>query len=349
MKKRLITGLSLVLPIALCIISCNGNPVATDTIQNSPDINTAIVRKVSEPQERTYTFISKPYKESNLSFRIGGPVIEFDSNPGQFYRKGEIIARIDDRDYILKKEHAEAVMTHSEKEFRRIEKLYGKNNVSPSTYEKARSEYIQAKTLYETAVNDLEDTRLRAPFDGYVQKVFIDEFQDVRPSEPVISFIDISRIKAEACIPEETASMLRRAGTDKVKVCFETIGGKTFTPDKIYITQGSSQNNISFILTAVIPNPKSVLSGGMSGKISISASGNGEESPLAIPQKALCHDAQNNDFVWVINKDGNPELRKVTAGDLVKGGNIIVVSGLKEGEEIVTEGKYRLPDNSRQH
>ena len=76
----------------------------------------------------------------------------------------------------------EAQYNQAKAEYERIEVLYRKNNVSASTFEKAKAEYISAKTAYETAMNELNDTRLVAPFDGYVGEVYIEEFQDVKAS-----------------------------------------------------------------------------------------------------------------------------------------------------------------------
>lgn len=50
--------------------------------------------------------------------------------------------------------------------------------------------------------NNLEDTRLTAPFDGYVQTVHAERNQDIKPSMPVVTFIDLNRIKIETCVPD---------------------------------------------------------------------------------------------------------------------------------------------------
>ena len=68
-------------------------------------------------------------------------------------------------------------------------------------YEQAKANYERTKADYEAAVNAWEDSRLYAPFDGYVQQAHIERYQDVKPSVPVVTFIDLSRIKVEATCP----------------------------------------------------------------------------------------------------------------------------------------------------
>lgn len=77
-------------------------------------------------------------------------------------------------------------------------------------YEQAKANYERTKADYEAAVNAWEDSRLYAPFDGYVQQVHIERYQDVKPSVPVVTFIDLSRIKVEAYVPEDMALQMRQ-------------------------------------------------------------------------------------------------------------------------------------------
>ena len=156
--------------------------------------------KPSEGDQKEFSFISKPFRTSELSFRVGGPIKRFEVYAGTYYKRGEVIAEIDPRDFRIRKERMEAQYNQAKAEYERIEVLYRKNNVSASTFEKAKAEYISAKTAYETAMNELNDTRLVAPFDGYVGEVYIEEFQDVKASQPVISFVDLGQLKLEAYV-----------------------------------------------------------------------------------------------------------------------------------------------------
>ena len=153
----------------------------------------AVLLKEQTPKE--FSFIAKPFRTSELSFRVGGPISNFEVYAGNYYRKGEVIATIDDRDFLIRKEQTQAVYDQAKAEFERIGALYEKNNISASTYEKAKAEYTSAKTAFQTAANELNDTRLVAPFDGYVGEVFIEKYQEVKATQPIISFIDLDQLK----------------------------------------------------------------------------------------------------------------------------------------------------------
>lgn len=54
-------------------------------------------------QERNFSFIAEPYRTTSLSFRVEGPVCTFTAQNGQFFKKGELIAAIDNRDFLIRK------------------------------------------------------------------------------------------------------------------------------------------------------------------------------------------------------------------------------------------------------
>ena len=74
--------------------------------------------------ERCYSFISQPYKEAVLSFRVGGIVDEFNVQSGQFFKQGSRIASIDERDFIIQKDHAQALYEQATSEYNRVKILY---------------------------------------------------------------------------------------------------------------------------------------------------------------------------------------------------------------------------------
>lgn len=292
---------------------------------------------------REFTFISKPFRTTDLSFRVGGPIERFEVYVGNSYKRGETIAEIDPRDFRIRKERAEAVYTQAKAEYERIKVLYEKNNISASAYEKARAECTSAKTAFETATNELNDTRLIAPFNGYIGEVYIEKYQDVKATQPVVSFIDIDRLKIETYVTQDIAFVSQNA--DEVSLRFDA------KPDSVYrakveeVSKGTTRNNISYLLTALLPNNDGKLLAGMSGKVLFDASSVSSGSKIAITQTALCNRPSDGDYVWVVESQTRKVTkRKVTVGGLLPGGKVAVTSGLQAGEVIAASGLRFLSD-----
>lgn len=361
MKKKMKTELCGVC-LALLLTACGGPAEENRAL---PVVSVVQAEAVTGSGSRNYTFISEPCRTTELAFRVGGPVQNFTVQSGQFFRKGQLIAAIDPRDFLVRKERAEALCRQAEADYRRtaslyeknnvsgtfwccvivrlILNLYEKNNVSGTAYEKARADYARARADYDMALNELNDTRLIAPFDGYVQQVYIERHQEVKASQPVLTFIDLSQVKLETYVPEDMAVSLRRGVPDSVfQVRFDRLPGQVFAPAETYLTQTAADNNLSFRLTLLLDNQDNSLLGGMAGSLSVSLSSTSASlSSLAIPQAAVCQDDRRGSYVWTVQADGSVSRCPVTLGRLLKDSRVEVVSGLKPGQQVaVTRQAY---------
>lgn len=230
----------------------------------------------------------------------------------------------------------------TDSEYRRISNLYDKDNVSGSVYEKARADYAKARADYDNAKNSYTDTRLVAPFDGYVQQTHIERYQNVQPSQPVVTFIDLSSIKVETFLPEDMAVALRNNDSSaSCRIMFDNMPNKDFKPYKTYLTQAAGENNLSFKFTALIDNKDNKLLGGMSGNMEISVHSQTQSgSAVCVPQTAVCNENEEC-FVWLINNEGRVIKRPVIQGRLLSDGRIEIVSGLTAGDKVaVTRQSY---------
>lgn len=282
---------------------------------------------------REFSFISKPFKETELSFRVGGPIDRFEVYPGNFYRRGDIIAEIDSRDFRIRKAKAEAIYKQAKAEFERIKVLFEKDNLSASAYEKAHAEYTAAKTAFETATNELEDTHLVAPFGGYVGEVYIEKFQDVKATQPIISFIDITQLKIEAYVTQEIAF---QAGHIKdVGVRFDVRPNAMYSAKVVDISKSTTRNNLSFLMTALLPNKQGEWPAGISGKVLLDLPSSSSAEVVTVPQTALSHRPTEGDYVWTVDHaTGKVSKRKVILGELLPDGKVEVKGGLQAGETV---------------
>lgn len=178
----------------------------------------------------------------------------FDVQQGQFFRKGQLIAAIDERDFVIQKQRTEALYRQAEVDYARISSLYAKDNISGMNYEQAKANYERTKADYEAAVNAWEDSRLYAPFDGYVQQVHIERYQDVKPSVPVVTFIDLSRIKVEVYVPEDMALQMRQKDSVACVVRFNALPDREFVPSEYFLTQRMSLAAIIIAMGMLVDN-----------------------------------------------------------------------------------------------
>lgn len=329
------------MPMALTVFaSCSGN--------KEKEVSKVLVKtekavRYCRGNEQEYPFISRPYRTSELSFRVGGPIDRLDVFAGSYYKQGSVIAEIDPRDFRIRKESSEAVYHQMKAEFERIQKLYEKNNISASQYEKVRAYYVTAKTAFDIASCEVEDTKLTAPFNGYIGEVYIEKFQDVKAAQPVLSLIDIDRLRIEAYVTQEVAASVQPL--DSVEVCFDLYPDKRYKAQVVEVSKGTTRNNLSYLLTALLPNPDGKLLAGMSGKVQLQVISDSGNKGVVISQSSLFHRPAEGDYVWVVNEyKAEVSLRKVSKGGLLPDGKVVISEGLEVDEMIAASGLRFLSD-----
>lgn len=297
--------------------------------------------------KREFPFISKPNKIAELSFQVGGKLTVLDCRAGKFFRKGEVIAAIDSRDYKVAAMRAKAIYNQAKAEYNRIETLYKKDNISASTYEKVKADLAIAKAAFETAENQLVDTRLIAPFDGYIQTVSAERYQEVRPMQPIVTLIDMSKLKLEASIPEDVAASSSSIG--RITARFDAAPNKEYTIVSVEVSKSTMSNNISFLLTAILNTTKgnNELLGGMTGTLFFELQSPVRSKVIAIPQRALCNRPSKGTYVWVVDRSGKVHSASVATGKLMSNDKVEITSGLKGNETIAITGLTTLSDSKQ--
>lgn len=322
------------------IVSACGSPESGK--KDKLVIKTTAIGRMAVDSEQNFVFISQPYRSTDLSFRVSGIADIFDVQSGKYYRKGEIIAQIDPRDFIIRRERAEAIYNQTKAEFERIKVLFDKNNISASAYEKAKSDYISAKTAFQTASNDLDDTKLIAPFNGYAGEKYIERYQDVKATQPIVSFQDLEHLKIEAYVPQNIAAETQNLKT--ARVVFDVLPDKEFVAHIEQVSKSTTKNNLSYLITAKLANPGGELLSGMSGKIYFET-GQMKNDALAVPLSAVCHRPTDGDYVWVVDTSTRKvSKRKIAVQTILTKGFVSVSGGLKENEVIAVSGLRFLSD-----
>lgn len=321
-----------ILPLLLLTAACSNQQPQSDS-RLHVETAQAVTTRIAPTSE--FSFIAKPLRTSVLSFRVSGPVEEFDVYAGDRYRCGDLIAGIDPRDFRLRYEQAEAACRQAQADYERVASLFEKDNLPASSYETARAAWITAKTRCDAALNELNDTRLLAPFDGYVGEVFIERHEDVKASQPIVTLVDISSLRIEIYVTQEIA--MQAEHLKQVNLAFDHCPDQIFQAEVIQCARSTTPNNLSYLLTALLPNPEGALPAGVSGKVFLDLN-NVSRQVVTVPQKALCHRPESGDYVWVIDSLNRVSQRAVSFDKLLPDGQVSVSKGIAPGERVVVSG-----------
>jgi len=142
-----------------------------------------------------------PIEQSKLAFEIPGKINNVYVDVGDSVKKGQVLAKLDDRESSAQLNQAKAAYELSKQILERFENLRQQGHISIQDLDKARSDYIIAKSQFEFFEVKLLQTNLTAPFDGIIQSRFLDTGTVINSGIPILEIIDSNYVEAHISVP----------------------------------------------------------------------------------------------------------------------------------------------------
>lgn len=277
----------------------------------------------------------KAAMESNVAFRVAGQITGIHVAQGQYVRKGSVIARLDDRDYLTQLAATEAEYNRIKAEADRVIELYSKQSATPNDYDKAVYGLRQITAKLEAHRNALNDTRLAAPFDGYIQKKYFDVGETVGAGLAVVSLVSTGHPEIEINIP--TADFIQRGDYASATATIDVFPDRIFLLELIGINQKANLNQL--YTTNFRIKEGSQAAPGMTAMVTVNYKED-EAGWMQIPFTAL-----SGDSVWRVEND--KVYRKPVKVGQIKNNGTVLVRGLAAGELVVSGGTNALTQGQR--
>ena len=305
---------------------------ANHTIESVRPVKTKVVHKTVGSESRVFPGIVRAARESELAFRVGGPLIEYNIRIGQRVNQGDVLARIDPRDFEVKvirvsaelersranlkamrkgaraediarleaeQRAATSRLSDAQKNYNRQNNLLAEHATAKVHYDAAKTAYDNAKAGLEVVVqelikarkgsriedieaaeaqikslmadlkaaqNDLADTILIAPFDGYIRHKYFENHETVSASQPVISLLDYSTIEVRTAVPEDI--IVRQTFISDIFCTLESFPGRQIRATVKEIGRETDFSNQSYPITVVLqPSEEFLVESGMAATV----------------------------------------------------------------------------------
>jgi len=291
-------------------------------------------------------------QHAELGFEVSGRIVEFPVDEGQLVAEGELLAKLDPRDFEAGLDAQRAQVRAAQAEFGRVKTLFDREVTSAQELDRARRTYEVTQAKLRTAEKAVEDADLRAPFAGVVARKLVKDFRNVQAKEPVLVLQDDSSLQLVVAIPEGDWVFARRdlpvEEREKVlrpRVTVSNYPDQEFpaTVREVATTADPATRTFDVTLAFSVPDSINVLPG-MTAKGSLDVSGSTVGSELSIPAQAVVQDQGAAPYVWRVD----PEAMTVSRVDVdlgeFSGDQIEVKRGLSAGDEIAVSGVHQLSD-----
>jgi RND family efflux transporter MFP subunit len=276
---------------------------------------------------------------------------------------------------------AEATLANARSEFRMAESLIRTRAISRLEFERAetavnvaqenqeaarqtleagligREEDVQAMEAVVRGLEgqvveanlQLEDSTLRAPYDGVIAQRFVEQGQNVRAQQPVVKFQDVNEVEIAVDVPEAVmVADLRSADILQLVAEFTAVPGLQFPVHVKEVAQRADPVTQTFSVRVAMQSPEGInLLPGMSATVSMTYRRAGIlGGRVMVPVSAIFKSPSGEQIAWVLGADQTVARRPVTLGE-ASGNQIEVSSGLQSGDRIAVAGVGFLRDGMK--
>ena len=297
------------------------------------NVNAAIVRPQVLVDEIPIIGSLLPDEEVNLSFETSGKITDINFEEGTHVTKGQLLAKVNDRPLQAQLQRLVAQLKLAEDRVFRQDALLKRDAVSKEAYEQVKTELATLNADIELVRAQIEQTELRAPFDGIIGLRQVSVGTYASPSTIVAKLTKITPLKLEFSVPESYAKDVR-VGTS---LNFNLTGSLNKYEAQVYARESSlDPETRSLTIRALYPNPSGIMPGRYA---SITLRKQEFENALDIPSEAIVPE-MGKDKVFLY-KNGKAEPVDIVTGIRTEA-LVQAVAGLEEGDTVIISGTQQL-------
>lgn len=335
------------LPAVLAVLLLGGcqpqtGPEADDSGEETPPIPVETSVPVRGDVYAMYTGTApiEAFAEADVTAKVGGEVRELLVEEGDDVNKGQIMARLDGERLRLELNESEAKLRKLQRDYERNVDLQAKGLISDGDFEKIKYEMEALEAAFNLASLELDYTQIRAPIDGVVAQRFVKLGNTIKEGDALFRVTSLEPLVAYLHVPEREYRNVDPG--QPVGIEIDALAGETIAASVSRVSPVVDPQTGTFKITVEIVDARRRIKPGMFGRIGVVY--DVHEDALQIPRSAIIED-QGAASVFVVEDDR--AVRRAVQTGYGNKGMVEIISGLQDGEQVVTVGQASLKQDSR--
>lgn len=326
------------------VMACSGET----EVQDRPARPVPIETVEAGGLQRSYEFVGRveARRAVDLSFQVGGQLGQLPVTDGATVAEGDLVAQLDLEAFRRAEREANVQLQQARADLDRQQTLFDRGIAAAAALEAAQTQYDLRVVELETVRQNLERAALRAPFDGLISRVLVENYTVVAPGQPVARLQDVGELRVSIPLSEDLVATFSAEDLASVEASFNFLPDRRFplVPRELVSEPDNASQTYRGILALPDNIPANVLPG-MTATVYAEISPNAElPSAITIPITALGYDAAGLPVVYVFDEAASAVYRRlVELGEFTEG-HVRVTEGLEPGERIATAGVSALQD-----
>jgi len=288
---------------------------------------------------------------ADLAFDVGGVVTAVKAKSGQQVEKGHLLIELNADDILAERRQLEANAALLKLNLDRARKQLSYKGISQAEVDTAEANYKAAQAGVSQQQALIDKRQLRAPFAGRIGIITLTPGSYVRAGDAVVTLQRLDPIMVDLNVPQDKLGQVK-AG-QSVVLSLDAFPDLPFLGEVTAISPKLDPATRNAQVEASVPNPDELLKPGMFASVGIRV-GN-QEAHLTLPQSAITFNPYG-ETVFLVKptgkKDASGKPEMPTAQSVFvstgarRGDQIAVLSGIKEGDEVVTSGQLKIKNGT---
>jgi membrane fusion protein (multidrug efflux system) len=274
----------------------------------------------------------------NITSKTSNLVTAIHFTDGQAVRVGQVLVEMDSAQARADLAAVQADFTESTSQYNRSRDLVAQKLVSQSQFEQLQSTMKANEARLASARARLDDTVIRAPFNGRVGLRRVSLGALISPGTVITTLDDASTIKVDFSVPDLYVGQVRAGQTMIART--NAFPGRDFRGTVASVDSRVDPLSRSVTIRAQVPNTEALLKPGMFLTVRLSQE---TREALVVPEEALVPE-QARQFVYLV--DGKTVTKREVRLGRREPGVVEIVEGLSAGDRVVIEGTLKLRDGA---
>lgn len=348
MKNKIITGIVLVAVLAGIVFVLQNNKAQNEAdtqiaAQTNPSVAVRIAPVKKGTINATYTangnFVAE--QEVTIAAETSGRVVKLLVDEGSVVKAGQTLAVVNGDQIGVQLQNAQTAYATAQANAARFESAFTTGGVTQQQLDQVRLTLENAKAQLKSAQITVSDANVKAPISGIINKKNIETGSFVGPGTPLFELVNVSQLKLRINVDESQVATLKLG--DKIKVHASVYPNREFE-GKVTFIAPKADATLNFPIEMLIENQADApLKAGMYGTAYFQAYSGDNTETLTVPREAFVGSVSSNQVFVAANDKAT--LKTISTGRNF-GNEVEVISGLKEGENVIISGQINLIDQA---
>ena len=272
----------------------------------------------------------------SLSFAASGTIRKIYVSAGQTVGQGQLIAELDPTTLQNAYTISKTSLEQAQDTYNRMKELHDAGSLPEMQWIQAENQLKSAIASEAMSKKSLGDTKLYAPFSGYIASKDAEIGQNAIPGTPIVKLVSIGAVKVKISVPEDEIQRIVKGSS--MRIIVPALNNRQFSGHVIERGVSADPRSRTYEVKAIVQNSGNQLLPGMICQAFTNYMQG--STGVFVPANLVQLDGNNKTFVWVVN-NGKAQKREITICNETAQG-VQVDGGLSAGDQLIVSGQQKV-------